>query len=170
MSERNKKQNAESSRQKCLVVALALLLLTAFCVLPSVSSGQDLDDLFQDGPVSVVTPALRESDRLRIRDLQYQQDKVLIEMKKLEARYAELDHQQQSLQQQMEAVFRDAAGQLKIDVNKWALDLDTLRIAPRPQPVGAASPSPSPSRGNSPTVTEGQTSPPVTSPKKEKQP
>ena len=103
----------------------SFLLLTAHCSLLTAAAQ---------------APVMKTEDQLRIRNLQFDQDKKLLEMKRLEAQYRELLLAVDRAQQQIENAVRDGARSAGVDLDKFQFDLDTLRFVPRP----ARSPSTKP--------------------------
>lgn len=78
-----------------------------------------------------VVPAMKTEDQLRVRDLQYAQDKALLEIRQIEARFKELQASVRALNQQIDDAVR-AAG---VDPTKFVFDLDELKFVPRPAPA-----------------------------------
>jgi hypothetical protein len=95
------------------------------------------------GGGQLLTPAMRAEDLLRIRNLQYEQDKKLIEMQQIEARYKELKDGIASDNAAINAAVRAGAEAVHADILKFVFDLDSLKLIPR-QPQASGSPTPQP--------------------------
>jgi hypothetical protein len=80
-------------------------------------------------------PAIPVADQMRIRNLQFQQDKKLIEAQRLEVRYRELQEQIKADSEAIENVVREICSSAKIDTSVYIMDLDSLIFVPRnPRP------------------------------------
>ncbi len=74
---------------------------------------------------------LKTEDLLKIRDLQYEQAKRLLEMRQIEARYRELQEATVSGQQQIDDAVRAGAAAANVDLKQWVFDADRLKFIPR---------------------------------------
>jgi hypothetical protein len=84
------------------------------------------------------TPKPSQAQALEIRDLQFRQDKLLIEEKNLEIEYARVGREARALDSEIERAVRRAAAALHVSLDAYRFDLDALCFVPRP-----ASPNPS---------------------------
>ncbi len=75
---------------------------------------------------NALAPPLSPEDRLAIRDLQYQQDKLVIQLKDIELQRADVNKKIAEIRSQIEEQAYNAAVRLQVDVKKYVLDLDTL--------------------------------------------
>src|SRR5258708_5514837 len=85
----------------------------------------------------LITPMLKLEDQLKIRGLQYEQDKKLLEIQRLEARYKELQEGVRSDAKNIEDTVRDGSRAAGVDLAKYVFDLDTLKVVPRPSPAAS---------------------------------
>lgn len=116
-------------RRKWSVVSGQLLVVVAVLLLvPAIASAQAAPSAAAQ---VTVAPAMKLEDQLRVRELQYAQDKALLEMQHIEARYKELQASVRALDSQIADTVR-AAG---VDPNKFVFDLDTLKFVARPSPA-----------------------------------
>jgi len=90
----------------------------------------------------LITPQMKLEDLLRIRSLQYEQDKKLLEIQRLQARYKELQEGIAADTQTINEAVRSGAQNANVDLSRYVFDLDALKFVPRP--AAAASPSPKP--------------------------
>jgi len=125
-----------------------VLLFTAYCSLltawaqskPADTSGTPTMVVPQGSAPSngvLITPAMKTEDQLRLRSLQYEEDKKLLEMQRIEARYKELQELIKSDESKINDAVRESAVHANADLTKYILDLDSLKFVPRPasQPV-----------------------------------
>lgn len=89
-------------------------------------------------------PALKTESLFYIRDLQYEQAKLLLGMKQLEAQYKKLQEDVDRLGQSVNAIVEADAKAANIDLSKWSFDTDKLKFVPREKPAPATQPSPKP--------------------------
>lgn len=88
-------------------------------------------------PKAEPAPKLKPEIALQLRDAQYEQAKLLLQMKALEAQYADL---QKKFGAEQEKFIRLAGSALKdsgIDEGKYVLDPDTLDVKVKPAPPAA---------------------------------
>ncbi|HKO43322.1 MAG TPA: hypothetical protein VJU84_08530 [Pyrinomonadaceae bacterium] len=83
-------------------------------------------------PAVAIAPELTPEQLLKIRDLQYSQAKVVLEMRQLEARYKELQQQGATLQHELDRAVTDGAKSAGVDLDKWIFDTDKLKFVTRP--------------------------------------
>jgi hypothetical protein len=90
-------------------------------------------DVSPSSPQGVtITPAMKPEDQLRIRNLQYQKDKKLLELQNTVARYKELQAALQADDQIIEAAVIAAAKAAGVDTTRYIFDLDSLTWNARP--------------------------------------
>jgi hypothetical protein len=77
---------------------------------------------------------------LKIRDLQLADANRRLRMKDLEAEYEKLQAEQRASVQAVDAIVRDAAKAVGVDLDKYTFDIRTSKFTPREKP--AASPTP----------------------------
>lgn len=94
-------------------------------------------------PATPEAPQLKTEDKFKIRDLQYSQAKVALEMKRLEARYKELQQQGAVLQMDIDEAVTVAAKNAGVDLTRWIFDADKLKFVARPDPK-PVTPNPKP--------------------------
>ena len=95
-------------------------------------------------PALPAAPTLKTESLFYIRDLQYEQAKLLLGMKQLEAQYKKLQEDVDRLGQSVNAIVEADAKAANIDLSKWSFDTDKLKFVPREKPAPATQPSPKP--------------------------
>lgn len=80
-----------------------------------------------------VVPAVPAAEQLKLRNLQFEQDKKLIEMQRIEARYRELQAGIQNDHEAIENLVRAIMKGANVDPARYLLDLDQLIFVPRPE-------------------------------------
>jgi hypothetical protein len=85
--------------------------------------------------ISIVIPAMKPEDQLKIRNLQFQQDKKLLEQQRLEARYRQLQEEIKADETRINDAVQAGARAVGVDLSKFVFDLDLLKFVPRPAPV-----------------------------------
>jgi len=122
---------------------LILLLLTVHCAAlsgaaqsPKIgprAAAQVANDTGSQTPAGVtITPAMKPEDQLRVRNLQYQKDKKLLELQNVVARYNELQASLLRDDQMIEEAVRASANTSGVDTSKYVFDLDSLTWNLRP--------------------------------------
>ncbi|HEY6232792.1 MAG TPA: hypothetical protein VIW64_16125 [Pyrinomonadaceae bacterium] len=148
-----KKQNSEFRSQEsgprlALLLVALVVLFTAHC---SVLNAQTLkagprgtsapvEQAAQTPAGVTITPAMKPDDQLRVRNLQYQKDKKLLELQNVVARYNELQASLQRDDQMIEEAVRASAKAAGVDTGKYVFDLDSLTWNARP--ASATNPNP----------------------------
>lgn len=79
----------------------------------------------------VVTPALSPAAQLKIRNLQYEQDRKLLELQRIEIRYRELQAQIKADNEGIENLVRELVTSAKVNTTLYVLDLDSLTFVSR---------------------------------------
>src|ERR1051325_8515540 len=97
------------------------------------------------GQQPTVVPAVPVTEQLKIRNLQFEQDKKIIESQRIEARYRELQAQIKADTDALDDLVREAADTAKVDLIVYVFDLDRLVFVPRnPQPLKPQTKEPKP--------------------------
>jgi hypothetical protein len=86
-------------------------------------------------PSPLITPAMKPEDQLKIRNLQYEQDKKIIELQRLKLREQELEEAIQTDVSAINAAVRAGGQAAGVDFAKFIFDLDSLKFVLRPSPV-----------------------------------
>ena len=138
---------------KHLVIAMALLLCVAFTIsaqqksetakaaIPDSKSESPKTDAGRDARAPAA-PEFKAEDLLKIRDIQYRNAQRAAQMKTLEQQYDQLQKLQDADIQKIDRVVNDAAKAAGVDLAKWIIDLEALKLVPREKPAPATEPGP----------------------------
>lgn len=81
--------------------------------------------------------SLKPDVALKLRDAQYEQAKLLLQMKQLEAQYKDMQQRFNEVQAKFIAAAGTALKDSGIDETKYVLNQDTLEVTPKPAPAAA---------------------------------